>query len=488
MSRPHHRAELQRIARQALMARGLLPEFDQTSLAQLNRICQGQRDHGASVRDLRNLLWCSIDNDESRDLDQLSVAEELADGSVRVYVAIADVDVLVERATPIDTHAAHNTASVYAAGHVFPMLPERLSTDLTSLGPGVDRPSLVIAYEVRPDGNLGASEVSRALVHNWAKLTYHAVGAWLDDDGPLPQAAAAVPGMDAQLRLQSTVAERLRRLRHDKGALDLVSLQARPVFQDDAVVGLRADKPNRAKWLIEEFMIAGNGVVARFLDAKGRPSLRRVVRSPERWQKIVEVAAKYGHSLPGQPSSRALEAFLSERRAADPAHFPDLSLVIIKLMGPGEYVAELPNGQHLGHFGLSVRDYSHATAPNRRFSDLVTQRLLKAALADQPSPYEMVDLTEIARRCTLQEGNISKVERQVSKSAAVLLLERRVGDTFQGVITGAAEKGTWVRVLEPPVEGRVVRKSGFLRVGDKVRVTLVSTDFERGYLDFAQAS
>lgn len=437
---------------------------------------------------MRQLLWCSIDNDESKDLDQLSVAEDLGDGSVRVYVAIADVDVRVEKSTPIDTHAAHNTASVYAAGHVFPMLPEVLSTDLTSLGPGVDRLALVIEYEVRPDGNLGASEVSRALVHNWAKLTYHAVGAWLDDGGALPEAAAAVPGMDAQLRLQSAIAERLRRLRHDKGALDLVSLQARPVFQGDAVVGLSADKPNRAKWLIEEFMIAGNGVVARFLDAKARPSLRRVVRSPERWQKIVEVAAKYGHSLPGQPSSRALEAFLAERRLADPAHFPDLSLVIIKLMGPGEYVAEMPNGAHVGHFGLSVRDYSHATAPNRRFSDLVTQRLLKAALGDEPSPYDMDDLIEIARRCTMQESNIAKVERQVSKSAAVLLLEKRVGDTFQGVITGAAEKGTWVRLLDPPVEGRVAHKHSFLRVGDKVRVTLVSTDFERGYLDFAQAS
>jgi len=488
MSRLHHRSELQRIARQALVARDLLPEFDHTALAQLDRICQSPSNHDNGVRDLRSLLWCSIDNDESMDLDQLSVAEDLGSGLVRVYVAIADVDVLVERATPIDLHAGHNTASVYAAGHVFPMLPEKLSTDLTSLGPGVDRPSIVVEYEVSPEGNVGASEVSRALVHNWAKLTYHAVGDWLDDRGPLPGAAAAVPGMDSQLRLQTSASERLRRLRHEKGALDLISLQARPIFQDDAVVGLRAEEPNRAKWLIEEFMIAGNGVVARFLDAKSRPSLRRVVRSPERWLKIVEVAAKYGHSLPGQPSSRALEAFLSERRLADPEHFPDLSLVIIKLMGPGEYVAELPGGPHVGHFGLSVRDYSHATAPNRRFADLVTQRLLKAALREVPSPYDLDDLVEIARRCTLQEGNIAKVERQVSKSAAVLLLERRVGETFQGIITGAAEKGTWVRVFEPPVEGRIVQRMGGLRVGDKVRVTLVSTDFERGYLDFARTS
>jgi exoribonuclease II len=485
MSRLHHRAELYRIARNALLARGLLPEFDRDALAQLARLGLEPAGPVAGIRDLRGLLWCSIDNDESRDLDQLSVAEELGDGSVRVFVAIADVDILVEKATPIDGHASHNTASVYAAGHVFPMLPEKLSTDLTSLGADVDRASLVVEYVVRRDGNLGASEVSRALVRNRAKLTYHAVGAWLDDDGPLPDAAAAVPGMDAQLRLQHAAAERLRHLRHQKGALDLISLQARPVFQGDAVVGLRGEKPNRAKWLIEEFMIAGNGVVARFLDAKARPSLRRVVRSPERWLKIVEVAAKYGHSLPGQASSRALESFLSERRLADPEHFPDLSLVIIKLMGPGEYVAELPGNAHVGHFGLSVRDYAHATAPNRRFADLVTQRLLKAALTEQPSPYDIDELGDIARRCTLQEGNIAKVERQVSKSAAVLLLESRVGESFDGVITGAADKGTWVRIFEPPVEGRVVQRANGLRVGDKVRVTLVWTDFERGYLDFA---
>lgn len=487
MSRLHHRAELHRVARQALFERGLLPEFDDRALAQLAEI-GNQRKAEPELRDLRALLWCSIDNDESKDLDQLTVAENLGDGSVRVLVAIADVDVLVEKATPIDAHAAHNTASVYAAGHVFPMLPEVLSTDLTSLGPDVDRPSIVVEYVVRPDGNLGASEVSRALVRNWAKLTYHAVGDWLDGKGPLPAAAAAVQGMEGQLRLQSEAALRLRRLRQEKGALELVSLQARPVFDGDAVVGLRADRTNRAKWLIEEFMIAGNGVVARFLDAKARPSLRRVVRSPERWAKIVDVAARYGHSLPGQPSSRALEAFLSERRAADPLRFPDLSLVIIKLMGPGEYVAEAPGAAHLGHFGLSVRDYSHATAPNRRFADLITQRLLKAALAEQPSPYDLDELGQAARHCTFQESNIAKVERQVSKSAAVLLLERRVGESFDGIVTGAAEKGTWVRLFDPPVEGRVIDRGNGLHVGNKVRVRLVATDFDRGYLDFVRSS
>jgi VacB/RNase II family 3'-5' exoribonuclease len=483
----HHRDDLQRVAHRALRERGLLDAFDGPALEQLDGIRGPSQESGADIRDLRGLPWCSIDNDESKDLDQLSAALDVGDGSVRIFVAIADVDSLVDKGTPIDGHAAQNTASVYVAGQVYPMLPEKLSTDLTSLGQGVDRISIVVEYVVRAEGSLAESEVSRALVRNHAKLTYNAVADWLDGHGPLPEAAALVQGMDAQIRIQDTVAGRLRELRHKKGALDFASLEARPVFKEDSVVGMRAEKPNRAKKLIEEFMIAGNGVAARFLEAKGRPALRRVVRSPERWTKIVDVAAELGESLPGQPSARALEAFLAKRRAADPLRFPDLSLVIVKLMGAGEYVAELPGDLHVGHFGLSVKDYTHATAPNRRFSDLVTQRLLKAALGDQPSPYGIAELEAIAGHCTLQEGNISKVERQVHKSAAVLLLEKRVGESFDGLVTGAADKGTWVRILDPPAEGRVVQGAQGLRVGDKVRVTLLSTDFERGFLDFARA-
>jgi len=475
------------VAHRALRDRGLLDAFDGPALDQLDGIRGPSEENGADIRDLRGLPWCSIDNDESRDLDQLSAALDLGDGSVRIFVAIADVDTLVDRGTPIDGHAAQNTASVYVAGHVYPMLPEKLSTDLTSLGQGVDRISLIVEYVVREEGSLAESEISRAVVRNHAKLTYNAVADWLDGRGALPQAAASVQGMDAQIRLQETVACRLRDLRHQKGALDFASLEARPVFKDDAVVGMHAEKPNRAKRLIEEFMIAGNGVVARFLAAKGRPALRRVVRSPERWAKIVDVAEKFGESLPGQPSARALESFLAKRRATDPLRFPDLSLVIVKLMGAGEYVAELPGDAHVGHFGLSVKDYTHATAPNRRYSDLVTQRLLKAALGDQPSPYGIAELTVIARHCTNQEGNIAKVERQVHKSAAVLLLEKRVGESFDGLVTGAAEKGTWVRIIDPPAEGRLVQGPHSLHVGDKVRATLVSTDFERGFLDFVLA-
>ena len=391
MSSHHHRSDLQRVARQAMSERGLEAEFPADALAQLEAI-RGPAVAGGEIEDLRSLLWCSIDNDDSLDLDQLTVAEDLGGGAVRIRVAVADVDALVAKATPIDRHAGQNTVSVYVAGHVYPMLPERLSTDLTSLNPDVDRVSLVVAYVVKPDGSLGESSVSRARVHNRAKLAYNAVAAWLDGAGPLPEPAARVPGMDAQLRTQDEVAARLRRLRHERGALDLQSLESRPVFSGDTVVGLQADKPNRAKWLIEDFMIAANGVVARFLAGQARPSLRRVVRSPERWAKIVDKAAEYGESLPATPSAIALEAFLTRRRAADPVRFPDLSLVIVKLMGAGEYVVERPGEAPIGHFGLAVTDYAHATAPNRRFPDLVTHRLLKAALAGAPAPYGVEEL------------------------------------------------------------------------------------------------
>jgi exoribonuclease-2 len=482
----HHRSDLQRIAHKAMLDRGLETEFASDALGQLDAI-RGPAVADGEIEDLRSRLWCSIDNDDSEDLDQLTVAEDLGNGAVRILVAVADVDALVAKATPIDRHASKNTVSVYVAGHVYPMLPERLSTDLTSLNPNADRVSLVVAYVVKPDGNLGESSVRRALVHNRAKLAYNAVAAWLDGQGPLPEPAARVPGMDAQLRAQDEVAARLRRLRHEHGALDLQSLESRAVFSGDAVVGLHADKPNRAKWLIEDFMIAANGVVARFLADKARPSLQRVVRSPERWAKIVDKAAEYGESLPAEPSGMALGAFLTRRRAADPLRFPDLSLVIVKLMGLGEYVVERPGEAPIGHFGLAVTDYAHATAPNRRFPDLVTHRLLKAALAGAPSPYSVEELGALASHCTVQEGAAAKVERQVRKSAAALLLEQRVGESFDGVITGAADKGTWVRVFDPPVEGRVERGAEGLRVGDKVRVRLLSTDFERGFIDFERA-
>lgn len=482
----HHRSDLKRIARDAMLVRGLLPEFAPAALAQLAAIPGPARAADEQVDDLRDLPWCSIDNDDSLDLDQLAVAEDLGRQSTRILIAVADVDALVAKATAIDQHAATNTASVYVPGHVFPMLPERLSTDLTSLNASSDRLSLLVSYVVGPDGDVSEGKVARATVRNQAKLTYNGVAAWLGSRAPLPAAAVQVPGLDGQLVLQNQAAVRLRHLRHARGALDLQSLEARAVFTGDEVTGLRAEPPNAARQLIEEFMIAANGVVARFLAESRLPSLRRVVRSPERWNKIVDKAAELGETLPGEPSAPALEAFLVKRRAADPLRFPDLSLAIVKLMGAGEYVVELPGQLPVGHFGLAVNDYVHATAPNRRFPDLVTHRLVKAALANAASPYSKDELAALARHCTVQEGNAAKVERQVRKSAAALLLERQVGERFDGIITGAADKGTWVRIFEPPVEGRVERGAQGLRVGDKVRVRLLGTNFERGFIDFAR--
>jgi exoribonuclease-2 len=323
-------------------------------------------------------------------------------------------------------------------------------------------------------------------VRNHAKLAYDGVADWLEGGGPLPEAAAAVRGLDENLRLQDRVAQEMRRERHEQGALDLQTIEARPVFQGESIAALHEERPNRAKQLIEDFMIGANGATARFLEEKGVASLRRVVRSPERWQRIVEVAAEHRYRLPAEPDSRALQRFLVERRKADPLRFPDLSLVIVKLMGAGEYVVELPGNEPPGHFGLAVRDYTHSTAPNRRFPDLVTQRLLKAALAGAKPAYDADELTVLAQHCTSQEDAANKVERQVRKSAAALLLESRVGDRFEAVVTGASEKGTWVRVLAPPVEGKLVHGADGLRVGDELRVKLIDTDVERGFIDFVR--
>jgi exoribonuclease-2 len=480
---------LRRIAHRVMLERGLEPDFPAAATVQAQALATeaadalGARTHG--IRDLRDRLWCSIDNDDSRDLDQLSVAEPLAGGAVRILVAIADVDGLVPAGSPIDAHAQLNTTSVYTAAQIFPMLPERLSTDLTSLVAGRDRLSLVIAMDVASDGTIGASEIFRALVHNRAKLAYDAVAAWLDGKASVPQPIALVPGMDAQLRLQDQVAARLREIRHQHGALTLETIEARAVFEDGQLYDLRPDSKNRAKGLIEDFMIAANGVTARYLGQHGVPALRRVVREPKRWQRIVALAAAVGASLPERPDPLALNRFLLARRRADPQRFPDLSLAVIKLLGSGEYVLEMPGEVGPGHFGLAVRDYTHSTAPNRRYPDLLTQRLLKATLAQAPPPYAAEALRALGAHCTAQENNAAKVERQVAKCAAALLLAHRIGERFEGIVTGAADKGTWVRIFSPAVEGRVVRGREDLDVGDTVTVRLLSTDVERGFIDFA---
>ena len=474
------------IAHTAMLQRGLEPDFSSAVRSELAAIDGPARRSDTDIRDLRELPWCSIDNDDSRDLDQLTVAR--VNGSdANFLVAIADVDALVASGSAIDAHAAINTTSVYTAAGIFPMLPERLSTDLTSLGEGEERLAIIVDMKVSDAGEVTASVVYRAVVRNHAKLAYNAVAAWLDGSGPAPQRVADVAGLDAQLRAQDAVAQRLKRSRSEKGALTLETLEVRPVFEAGALADLRPDVKNRAKELIENFMIAANVATATFLGSHGFASLRRVLRSPQRWQRIVELAASLGHALPAAPDAHALDAVLLERRTSDPAGFGDLSLAVVKLLGSGEYAVAFPGGTEEGHFGLAVKDYSHSTAPNRRFPDLIAQRLLKAALAGRAPPYSNDELRVLAAHCTEQEDNATKVERQVQKSAAALLLQRRIGAKFDAIVTGASAKGTWVRISHPTVEGRVVRGFEGLDVGDSVRVELVHTDASRGFIDFARA-
>ena len=479
---------LRSIARRAMLQRGLLADFSPAVASEIACIAQAAVETGPSIRDLRELLWASIDNDDSRDLDQLSVAEPLEGGAVKIFVAIADVDGTVRAGCAIDVHARTNTTSVYTAAEIFPMLPEKLSTDLTSLGEEQDRLALVTEMVVGADGAVRESDIYRAVVRNRAKLAYDGVAAWLEGVSTPPRRVSAVPGMEEQLRVQDRAAQAMKAVRHQHGALSLETIEARAVFDGDVISDLRPDEKNRAKVLIEDFMIAANGVVAKYLEAKGFPSLRRVLRSPERWDRIVALAAGLGERLPPAASAPALEAFLNRRRRADPARFPDLSLSIVKLLGAGEYVLELPGQRTEGHFGLAVKDYTHSTAPNRRFPDLVTQRLVKAALAERPPPYDNGDLAALARHCTEQENNAAKVERQVRKSAAALLLAPRLGERFDAIVTGASEKGTWVRIARPAVEGKVVRGFEGLDVGDRVSVVLVRTEVERGFIDFERTT
>ena len=482
----NNRADLAQIARQAMIDRGLEPEFSLAVEKEMEMILGPAHESGHEIRDLTKLPWCSIDNDDSRDLDQLSVAEKLAGGATKILVAIADVDALVKKGTAIDDHAHNNTTSVYTAARIFPMLPERLSTDLTSLNANEKRLSMVMEMVFSSDGSLTSSTAYRALVFNYAKLAYDAIAAWLEGKGELPAAAAAVPGMDAQLRTQDAVAQKLRARRREQGALEFETIQPKAVFEGDQVVGLDVQAHNRARQLIEEFMIATNQATAQFLTDKGFASLHRVVRSPERWLKIVDVAGALGEALPPEPDSKALEEFLVRRRAADPVRFPDLSLTIVKLMGAGEYVIDKPGSAGISHFGLAVRDYAHSTAPNRRFPDLVTSRLMKAALAGAPSPYSDVELAQLATHCSQQEDDANKVERQVRKSAAALLLASRIGSRFDAIVTGASDKGVWVRVFSPPVEGRLVQGFDGLKVGNKLHVELVGVNVARGFIDFVR--
>jgi VacB/RNase II family 3'-5' exoribonuclease len=481
------RGHLRSIAVRAMRERGLDPDIPQDAQAQAAAIGVAPTTTEEPTRDLRTLLWSSIDNDDSRDLDQLSVSEALAAGDVKVLVAVADVDAAVPKGSPLDRHAALNTTSVYTPAVIFPMLPERLSTDLTSLNAHQDRLAVVVEFVLSRDGGLKSSDVYGAIVNNKAKLAYNGVGAWLTGDGRLPPAAAAVAGMEQQLRIQDGAAQALDALRAQHGALGFETIEVENVFDGDTLHDVRPQAPNRAKALIANLMIAANGVVARFLDARGFPSLRRVVKSPERWDRIRTLAEGLGDTLPAEANSLALAAFLERRKQADPETFPDLSTSIIRLLGRGEYVVDPPGAEPPGHFGLAVRDYAHSTAPNRRFPDLVAQRLVKAALAGHPSPYSLGELEHIATQCTSQEDAANKVERQVRKSAAAMVVQSRIGETFDAVVTGASNKGTYVRVVSPPIEGKLMTPRPGLDVGDRLRVRLSGVNIDRGFIDFQPA-
>jgi exoribonuclease-2 len=478
------RATLRGIARQAMLERGFEPDYPAAASAQVQRLPENP-PLTDDRRDLRHLLWCSIDNEDSRDLDQLSVAER-RNGAAAILVAIADVDAMVPCDSPVDQHAQANTTSVYTPAKIFPMLPERLSTDLTSLAAGEDRQAIVVDMTISDDGVVRESDIYLAVVRNHAKLAYPSVGAWLEGEGPSPQALNAVPGLADNLRQQDDIARALKQSRHRRGALTLDTIEGQPVFDGDAVRDVTVRRRTRAAELIEDFMIAVNSCTAQFLEARGFASLRRIVRMPERWPRIVTLAADTGTELPSAPDSRALERWLQRQRREDADRFADLSLSVVKLLGRGEYVVEQPHEATPDHFGLAVDDYTHSTAPNRRFADLVTQRLVKAALAGRETPYSDSTLAVIAARCMNREDAAHRVERQVRKAAAAMVLQPRIGETFDAVVTGASPKGTWVRLQHPIVEGKLTHTgNGDLQVGDRVRVRLARVDPEKGFIDFA---
>jgi exoribonuclease-2 len=476
---PHDEFHLAAAARQEMAEHGFQPDFPAEALQQLAGI-HPQAD--PRLRDLTALLWSSIDNDDSRDLDQIEWAERVA-GGIRVLVGVADVDSAVAKATPIDRHAAREATTVYAEVCTFPMLPERLSTDLTSLNEGEDRAAVVMEFLVAADGSVSGDSVYRATVRNRAQLTYSGVGAWLEKTAGPPPNVAASADLQAQLNLQDEAAATLREARHKLGALTFDRAEAQPVISNGNVREITTRRSNRAAHLIEDFMIAANEVMARTLRAAGVSCIRRVVKAPERWPRMVELARQCGDTLPPEPDSGALNAFLMRRKQADPVHYADLSLAMLKLMGPGEYVLLRPGDPEEGHFGLAAHDYTHSTAPNRRFADLLTQRLLKALPG---KPYTDEELDAIARNCTLREDAARKVRRNMDKRMAAAALHDRVGQSFQAVVTGVTPKGVFVRVLGPPVEGRLMHGEQGLDVGDRLRVTLLSTDPQRGFIDFGR--
>jgi Exoribonuclease R len=487
MNQTHHQTpDLLEIARETMRSNGFNPDVPAAVETALQHLDERATLSKSTARDLRQLLWSSIDNLSSRDLDQVEYVEQLPNDTIKVLVGIADVDAFVAHDSAIDEYAFVNTTSVYTGIATFPMLPEELSTDKTSLLEGQDRLAIVIEFHVAADGSAKTQDVYPALVRNYSKMSYEVIGEWLDNNTATPKEVARIPKLEEQVRLQFVAAHRLREVRRQQGALQLETIQATPVMDSSGnITDLAVDERNGARDLIESFMVAANGAMAEFLEQRNVVSLRRVVTTPANWPRIVEIAEELHDSLPAEPDVRTLSNFLDRRRQADPDHFADLSLAVVKLLGPGDYVVQKPGEQSAGHFGLAVHRYTHSTAPNRRYPDLITQRLLKSVTSTGGKSYSAEDLTRIADHCNERESAARKVERKMLKVAAATLMRNRIGDQFDAIVTGVSPKGTFARVLRPPVDGMVVKRESGLKVGQKVRVKLLSADPERGFIDFA---
>jgi len=476
----HERLNIAEIARQTMLDEGFDPDLPDNARQEVDRLADVESKTNNDTRDLRHLLWSSIDNLTSRDLDQVEFVERQSDDSFKVMVGIADVDAFVKRGSALDAHAFVNTTSVYTGVATFPMLPEELSTDKSSLLQGEDRLAIVIEYAVDVDGNTETRDVYPAMVHNYSKMSYEVIGKWLEENTAVPEEVSRVQNLEEQVRLQFEVSKRLRDARKKLGSLRLETIQANPVMDEHGEVSdLEIVEPNSARDIIESFMVAANGTMAEFLDRKGIASIRRVVTTPVNWPRIVEIAEELNESLPVEPDVRALSDFLERRRKADPDHFPDLSLAVVKLLGPGDYIVQIPGQESPGHFGLAVHRYTHSTAPNRRYPDLIIQRLLKG------SKYSKDELEKIADRCNDRESAARKVERKMRKVAAALLMRKHIGEQFDAIVTGVSVKGTFARIVRPPVDGMVVKREHGLKVGQHTRVKLLSVDPERGFIDFA---
>jgi exoribonuclease-2 len=486
LNRKNITVNLQAAARQAMESKEFVVDFPTEVIAETNRIPKDiwANNQQKGIVDLRELMWSSIDNEDSRDLDQIEVAEKLDNENIRILVGISDVDADVPQNSATDRFAARNTTSVYTGASTFPMLPPQFSEDLTSLLEGENRLVIVIDFTVAGDGADKLNSIYRALVVNRARLTYELVGDWLDGKGQIKANGVDQTALETQLRLQDQAADRLQAVREQAGALRFGTVEATTAKRNGEVYDVVIQQKNQARYLIENLMIASNVLMSGFLKSKNYPHLERVVRRPERWQRIVELAANLGERLPLEPDSSALSAFLEKRRIADPVHFPDLSLSVVKLIGAGDYTVVPPGGKSEGHFGLAVNGYTHSTAPNRRYADLVTQRLVKAAIASEAPPYSVAELEQIAERCNERQSAERKVERLMRKIVAAEVLSQRIGETFAGIITGVSSKGTFVRLISTPAEGLIVKNESGVDVGDRVSVRLINTNPERGFIDF----